>query len=84
MTVPSLRVQASRSASAGICVPNALMSRIGRGRDAAKQYLKDNPAFAEKPEADIRACLAGKHEETSKFVNELQTKFDLSSNELGS
>lgn len=29
--------------------------RIGQGRDAAKQYLKDNPAVAEKLEADVRA-----------------------------
>ena len=29
--------------------------RIGQGRDAAKQYLKDNPDVAEKLEADIRA-----------------------------
>ncbi|MBQ5800237.1 MAG: recombinase RecA [Oscillospiraceae bacterium] len=28
--------------------------RIGQGRDAAKQYLIDNPAIAEKLEADIR------------------------------
>ena len=30
-------------------------NRIGQGRDAAKQYLKDNPEVAEKLEADIRA-----------------------------
>ena len=29
--------------------------RIGQGRDAAKQYLKDNPEVADKLEADIRA-----------------------------
>ena len=29
-------------------------TRIGQGRDAAKQYLKDNPEVAEKLEADIR------------------------------
>lgn len=29
--------------------------RIGQGREAAKQYLKDNPTVAEKIEADIRA-----------------------------
>ncbi len=29
--------------------------RIGQGRDAARQYLKDNPDVAEKLEADIRA-----------------------------
>ena len=30
-------------------------ARIGQGRDAAKQYLKDNPDVAEKLEADIRS-----------------------------
>ncbi len=30
-------------------------TRIGQGRDAAKRYLRDNPAVAEKLEADIRA-----------------------------
>jgi len=30
-------------------------TRIGQGRDAAKQYLRDNPAVADKLEADIRA-----------------------------
>ncbi|MCI2057330.1 MAG: recombinase RecA [Oscillibacter sp.] len=30
-------------------------TRIGQGRDAAKQYLKDNPELAAKLEADIRA-----------------------------
>ena len=30
-------------------------TRIGQGRDAAKQYLKDNPEIADKLEADIRA-----------------------------
>ncbi len=30
-------------------------ARIGQGRDAAKQYLKENPEVAEKLEADIRA-----------------------------
>ena len=30
-------------------------TRIGQGRDAAKQYLKDNPEVADKLEADIRA-----------------------------
>ena len=30
-------------------------TRIGQGRDAAKQYLKDNPDVAAKLEADIRA-----------------------------
>ena len=30
-------------------------TRIGQGRDAAKQYLKENPEIAEKLEADIRA-----------------------------
>jgi len=29
--------------------------RIGQGRDAARQYLKENPEVAEKLEADIRA-----------------------------
>ena len=28
--------------------------RIGQGRDAAKNYLKENPEIAEKLEADIR------------------------------
>ncbi len=28
--------------------------RIGQGRDAAKQYLRDNPEVAEKLDADIR------------------------------
>lgn len=32
--------------------------RIGQGRDAAKQYLKDNPEVAEQLEADIRANAA--------------------------
>ena len=32
--------------------------RIGQGRDAARQYLKDNPDIAEKLEADIRANAA--------------------------
>ena len=32
--------------------------RIGQGRDAARQYLKDNPEVAEKLEADIRANAA--------------------------
>ena len=32
--------------------------RIGQGRDAARQYLKDNPDVAEKLEADIRANAA--------------------------
>ncbi len=30
-------------------------TRIGQGRDAAKQYLRDNPEVADKLEADIRA-----------------------------
>ena len=30
-------------------------TRIGQGRDAAKQYLRDNPEIAAKLEADIRA-----------------------------
>ena len=30
-------------------------TRIGQGRDAAKQYLKDNPEVADRLEADIRA-----------------------------
>ena len=30
-------------------------TRIGQGRDAAKQYLKDNPEVADKLEADVRA-----------------------------
>ncbi len=30
-------------------------TRIGQGRDAAKQYLRDNPEIADKLEADIRA-----------------------------
>lgn len=33
--------------------------RIGQGRDAAKQYLRNNPDFAEKLENDIRGRLAG-------------------------
>ncbi len=33
--------------------------RIGQGREAAKQYLRDNPEFAEKLEQDIRARLTG-------------------------
>lgn len=28
--------------------------RIGQGRDAAKQYLKDNPEICERVEAEIR------------------------------
>jgi len=36
--------------------------RIGQGRDAAKQYLKDNPEFAGKLEADIwRSISAAQH-----------------------
>ncbi len=31
--------------------------RIGQGREAAKQYLRDNPEFAEKLESDIRVKL---------------------------
>ena len=31
--------------------------RIGQGRDAARQYLKDNPDVAEKLEQDIRAAM---------------------------
>ena len=30
-------------------------TRLGQGRDAAKQYLKDNPELADSMEADIRA-----------------------------
>ena len=30
-------------------------TRIGQGRDAAKQYLRDNPEIADKLEADVRA-----------------------------
>jgi recombination protein RecA len=30
-------------------------TRIGQGRDAARQYLKENPDVAEKLEEDIRA-----------------------------
>ena len=33
-------------------------TRIGQGRDAAKQYLKENPEVAEQLEADIRANAA--------------------------
>ena len=29
-------------------------TRLGQGRDAAKQYLKDNPEVCDKLEADIR------------------------------
>jgi len=32
--------------------------RIGQGRDAARQYLKDNPDVAEKLEADVREGMA--------------------------
>ena len=32
--------------------------RIGQGRDAARQYLKDNPDVAEQLEADIREAMA--------------------------
>ena len=32
--------------------------RIGQGRDAARQYLKDNPDIAEKLEEDIREGMA--------------------------
>ena len=30
-------------------------TRLGQGRDAVKQYLKENPEVAERIEADIRA-----------------------------
>ena len=33
--------------------------RIGQGRDAARQFLKDNPDISEQLEADIRANAAG-------------------------
>ncbi len=37
--------------------------RIGQGRDAARQYLKDNPDVAEKLEADVRAGMAKRQAE---------------------
>ncbi len=41
--------------------------RIGQGRDAARQYLKDNPEVAEQLEADVRAGMAkGQAEESKK------------------
>ena len=38
--------------------------RIGQGRDAAKQYLKDNPEFAGKLEADIRRSISAAQHNT--------------------
>ena len=40
-------------------------NRIGQGRDAVKQYLRDNPEFAEKLESDIRARLTNVRSETA-------------------
>ena len=41
--------------------------RIGQGRDAARQYLRDNPEVAEQLEADVRAGMAkGQAEESKK------------------
>jgi len=48
--------------------------RIGQGRDAAKQYIRDNSEFAEKLEQDIRAQLAGvtgTSDETAPATEEL-------------
>ena len=48
--------------------------RIGQGREAAKQYLRDNPEFAEKLEQDIRARLTGvtgASDETAPATEEL-------------
>ena len=39
--------------------------RIGQGRDAAKQYLKDNPEFAGKLEADIRRSISTARQDTA-------------------
>ncbi|MCI9402886.1 MAG: recombinase RecA [Oscillospiraceae bacterium] len=39
--------------------------RIGQGRDAARQYLKDNPDIAEQLEADVRAGMAKRQAEAS-------------------
>ena len=41
-------------------------NRIGQGRDAVKQYLRDNPEFAQKLEMDIRARLAKIHQSNSE------------------
>ena len=38
-------------------------TRIGQGRDAARQYLKDNPDVAEQLEADVRAGRAKRQAE---------------------
>ncbi len=38
-------------------------TRIGQGRDAARQYLKDNPDVAEQLEADVRAGMAKRQAE---------------------
>ena len=47
-------------------------TRIGQGRDAAKQYLKDNPAFAEKLEADIRASLSENSNDSMESYDAVQ------------
>ena len=39
--------------------------RIGQGRDAARQYLKDNPEVSEQLEADVREAMAKRQAEGS-------------------
>ena len=39
--------------------------RIGQGRDAARQYLKDNPEVAERLETDVREAMAKRQAEGS-------------------
>jgi len=56
--------------------------RIGQGRDAAKQYLRDNPEFMEKLEADIRACLTGARPESDDAVSVEATTVDAPAGEL--
>ena len=44
--------------------------RIGQGKDAAKQYLKDNPKVATKIEKDLRAKLMPAKPAPAKAANE--------------
>ena len=54
-SVLSLHSDAIASSHSSRCTPRRYnSSRIGQGRDAAKQYLRDNPEVAEKLDADIR------------------------------
>ena len=44
--------------------------RIGQGRDAAKQYLRDNPEFTERLERDIRTRLSGNRQDAASTTSE--------------